>query len=107
MRKRTARQRVLSLPNGNLDFTVRRLTLASGAARANQRHRLGEDGAAASGFVSTGGEKRRRRRYLEQTPCMHTISIEGLWDALRALPSRPLCSCDSRWVSPRYVSAGL
>jgi hypothetical protein len=30
---------------------------------------------------------------------------EGRWDAVRALSSRPFCSCDSRWVSLRYLAA--
>ena len=32
---------------------------------------------------------------------------EGRWDAVRALSSRPFCSCDSRWGSLGYLSAGL
>ena len=30
---------------------------------------------------------------------------EGRWEAMRAHSSRPFCSCDSRWVRLRYLSA--
>ena len=30
---------------------------------------------------------------------------EGRWEAMRALSSRPFCSCNGRRVSPRYLSA--
>jgi hypothetical protein len=32
---------------------------------------------------------------------------EDRWETMRALSSPPFCSCDSRWVSLWYVSAGL
>jgi hypothetical protein len=40
----------------------------------------------------------RRRR--------HNQGGEGHWEAMRALSSRPFCSCDSRGVSLRYLAAG-
>jgi hypothetical protein len=40
----------------------------------------------------------RRRR--------HHQGGEGHWEAMRALSSRPFCSCDSRGVSLQYLAAG-